>query len=325
MELIHFLKCQVRKYPTLARVLQPPTQRAKVAVRRFRMERWYGSRKLSPDSMGTWIRGRIANRTPTLIGKLGTLEMELLAHDNKRDRTGGRVPVPKELRRQAFVNVGLFPATDEALWRAFDEIRSALREIDGLAVHGEPAERRLVENDCRNVEVLCETGGLEPWMASVPWSTALEGKRVLVVHPFVDTIELQYRRHRERIWASRPGLLPDFELHTLRMPLSAGLRAPQERDWSERLDRMREGIERKTFDVALIGAGGMSLPLACHAKRMGAIGFHMGGATQLLFGICGRRWDDYEDINCFFNDSWTRPSAAETPETATLVEDGCYW
>ena len=141
----------------------------------------------------------------------------------------------------------------------------------------------------------------------------------------VDTIELQYRRHREGIWASRPGLLPDFELNTLRMPLSAGLDAPRECDWCERLDRMRAGIECKTFDVALIGAGGMSLPLACHAKRMGAIGFHMGGATQLLFGIRGRRWDNYEDINCFFNDSWTRPSAAETPATATLVEDGCYW
>ena len=39
------------------------------------------------------------------------------------------------------------------------------------------------------------------------------------------------------------------------------------------------------FDVAIIGCGAYGLPLAVEAKRMGKQAIHMGGATQVLFGI----------------------------------------
>ena len=53
----------------------------------------------------------------------------------------------------------------------------------------------------------------------------------------------------------------------------------------------------------------------------------MGGATQILFGIRGRRWEvEYTDtIVPLFNPYWVRPLPEETPEKAASVESGCYW
>jgi hypothetical protein len=75
-----------------------------------------------------------------------------------------------------------------------------------------------------------------------------------------------------------------------------------------------------------IGAGAYGLPLAAFVKEQGRQAVHVGGATQLLFGVKGRRWEaESEDVVALFNDYWVRPSAEETPAGASLVEGGCYW
>nr|WP_162051116.1 MULTISPECIES: hypothetical protein [unclassified Lentimonas] len=78
------------------------------------------------------------------------------------------------------------------------------------------------------------------------------------------------------------------------------------------------------FDVALIGAGAWSIPLATHAKALGKIGIHLGGTTQILFGIKGKRWEKGGEP-AYYNDSWVRPNAAETRSGVNKIESGCYW
>lgn len=323
-EIVRRLKRRVREYPVLLNVVQPPVIRATVAARQLRMAIWYRGRVRDAESTNAFIRTRIEEGVPSAVGKLGTLEGELLSQDSVRNRSGERPRVPSELRQQAFVNVGVFPATDSVLWAAFDELRAALASLDGLAVYGVRGERKLLGNCPQNVD-LFELDSLNPWMSAAPWSAALVGKRVLVIHPFVETITAQYRQHRTGIWQGRGDVLPEFDLQSLRMPLSPGVVTPEDADWQARLARLRRAMDTREFDVALIGAGGMSLPLAVHAKNLGAVGIHLGGATQLLFGIRGRRWDESVDMQQFFNSNWTRPSAAETPESSSTIEEGCYW
>ena len=52
---------------------------------------------------------------------------------------------------------------------------------------------------------------------------------------------------------------------------------------------MEERIGKIDFDVALLGCGAYGLPFAASIKRMGKKAVHLGVATQILFGIKGKR------------------------------------
>jgi len=58
---------------------------------------------------------------------------------------------------------------------------------------------------------------------------------------------------------------------------------------------------------------------------LGEKAIHIGGGTQLLFGIKGKRWDDYKPAARYYNQYWVRPLPEETPENAKKVENGIYW
>lgn len=98
--------------------------------------------------------------------------------------------------------------------------------------------------------------------------------------------------------------------------------------WFEALEHMyREALE-KEFDIAIIGCGAYGFPLAAMLKKAGKMTIHMGGATQSLFGIKCKRFDeapDYSHIRQFYNTSWTYPNESETPFDSNKVEGGCYW
>jgi hypothetical protein len=88
---------------------------------------------------------------------------------------------------------------------------------------------------------------------------------------------------------------------------------------------IKRKIELINFDIALIGTGGSSLPLAVHCKQLGKQAIHLGGALQILFGIKGYRWDNKPHVSCFYNDHWIRPNGDEIPKDYKLNEEGCYW
>jgi hypothetical protein len=38
-----------------------------------------------------------------------------------------------------------------------------------------------------------------------------------------------------------------------------------------------------------------------------------------------RTWENSDYLIELINSSWTRPTQQETPKSALMVEDGCYW
>jgi hypothetical protein len=65
--------------------------------------------------------------------------------------------------------------------------------------------------------------------------------------------------------------------------------------------------------------------LIAHVKRSGKKASHLGGASQLLFGIKGCRWDNHPVISPLYNGHWVRPAPEDIPNDANKVENGCYW
>lgn len=177
--------------------------------------------------------------------------------------------------------------------------------------------------DCLMVQL--ET--LTPFFVDNPWTTLLEGKNILVVHPFEKTIRNQYVQ-RSKLFQSN-HILPNFNLQTLKAVQSIAGQETRFNDWFEALEFMEEKIAELEFDIAIVGAGAYGLPLAGFIKEsLGKKAIHMGGATQLLFGIKGKRWEKQYTNSCYrelFNDFWVYPDESERPKNLNSVENGCYW
>lgn len=165
---------------------------------------------------------------------------------------------------------------------------------------------------------------LEPYYFDKPWSSALKGKTVLVVNPFAELIKKQYAR-REKLFQNK-DVLPGFELKTMPSVWFIDKNTNQDfNDWFEALEYMKGQLRNQEFDIVILGCGPFGLHLAVEAKRMGKQAIVMGGATQILFGIKGKRWDEIPEISRLYNDFWIRPSDEYKPQGAQKLDEGCYW
>lgn len=268
----------------------------------------------------------VAAARPALIGRFGTSELGCASYYSRwRQGRGPKLGYPASLRRVMRVNAGMFSDDDGGLDRWSTLYLDSVAQADVMGVWFNRNEHRIVDRFCPSAQlVYLEALNCVLWQQ--PWSAQLAGRRVLVVHPFARTIERQYREQRTRLFVN-PSTLPEFELSTIVAVQSGSENPCPFPTWFDALESMVDRMSAVEFDVAIIGAGAYGMPLAAAAKRMGRIGINLGGATQLLFGVRGRRWEieSPDDIAPLFNEHWVRPSAEETPEHSGLVEGGCYW
>jgi hypothetical protein len=217
-------------------------------------------------------------------------------------------------------NAGFFPDTVPMIRRYGETILELIPQIDILAswLKGE----QLLEDRLRQASRI-PLAALEPFHFERPWTEALAGKRVLVVHPFERSIHEQYAK-RERLFAD-PRVLPEFELIVVRAPQSIAGNKTGHASWFHALDDLTERVAAHRFDVALLGCGAYGMPLAARIKAMGRQAIHVGGSLQLFFGIRGKRWEDRANISRHFNEHWIAPHESERPASLHRVEGGCYW
>lgn len=225
---------------------------------------------------------------------------------------------------------GFFPPTVEKIEQFCDLMLEDRYDVDVLGTWLENERYVVDEMNVKKVFLLL----LEPFYVEEPWTTVLEGKRVLVVHPFKNTILRQYEK-RDLLFQNK-NVLPEFaSLNVVRAVQSLGKADSRFSDWFEALEFMKDEIDQHEYDVCLIGAGAYGFPLAAHVKRQGRKAVHLGGALQLLFGIRGTRWENQEygkDVgvpygfyNELMNEHWVRPDETEKPLNAQNVEGSSYW
>ncbi len=165
---------------------------------------------------------------------------------------------------------------------------------------------------------------LEPYRDKNPWSQALSGKNVLVVHPYTESIRRQYTELGDAIFGYR-GVLPNFSLQTLKPPNAHFGEIPNADGWFSEFETLCEQVSELEFDVAIIGAGPFGMPLASYIKKLGRQAVNLGGATQLLFGILGTRWEKDAQVMSLVNENWTRPLPEEIPPSHLKIEKSAYW
>lgn len=236
--------------------------------------------------------------------------------------------------KQIYDCAGFFPYDISLGYDFLHEMKKSMTQVDVLLASNELAENYFINHYLpKNVCIGENFNALHPWEYSNPWSEALAGKKVLVVHPFEESIREQYLKREELFIGT--NVLPQFKLLTYKALQTTGdFQDSRFHSWFDALDFMFDDIRRMEFDIALLGCGAYGFPLGARIKEMGKQAIQMGGVLQLLFGIMGKRWDGTAP-NCngvmqagiapYYNDSWIYPNAKETPAHAKNIEYGPYW
>jgi hypothetical protein len=315
-----FLKTCRRMY----RLISPPDRDLAIKVDR------------SGQAASDLIKERLAAEAPCMISRFGSGELyATLQHvDVNHDRRNSRLKTLKYIQGKIGpfwwderitsgmgLGPGLFPVNEDMLTSFGERMLSDIQNIDILG-SWLPEEIRLAHLfPTAQVVTLAD---LEPYYHPNPWSEVLENKVVLVINPFEESIISQYAKRDTLFKDAR--VLPNFQLKTLKAVQSIAGNTPAGfSNWFGALDWMCDRVQNIEFDIAIIGAGAYGLPLASFVKSMGKKAVHLGGATQILFGIRGNRWDDNPFFQQLFNEHWIKPLPTETPTNFQNIESGCYW
>lgn len=298
-----------------------------------RIRKYAGKKVCSLKETNQMISEKISQGQPFWAGRLGGNEMSMIAQYYKSALFSFRIDARKEKVHELYMGAGFFPEDVSEGEKFVDLMFDCVQDIDLIGVWNLYMEEWLIKERASGTAVT-QIGWLQPWrlaeaeIDAVPWTAALKNKRVLVIHPFAESIRKQYDKNRTRIFYKLPykDMLPEFELITLKAVQSMGDTEVDYDDWFCALKDMTEQCRDIDFDVAIIGCGAYGFPLAAEIKKMGKAAVHLGGVTQLLFGIRGRRWEgDAFMAEKVMNEYWVRPSKEEYISDAPKIEGACYW
>ena len=292
-----------------------------VGLRRFKRYKYYGKHIKGYDDANQIIYDELMTGKPFLAARFGDAELRTLIYAIEVD-LGLRNTFPQYIKTAMHRNAGFFPADDQHLLEFGHILWKASKSVDVFGVWYNLLEDYVIHQQSPDAK-LVELEGLEPYRSSKPWSRALKGKKVLIVHPFEESIRHQFAI-KDKLFEDA-NVLPDFELITYKAIQTNAGGTCEYATWFEALDKMFKDIKNLDFDVAIVGCGAYGLPLAAKIKSLNKQVIHLAGATQILFGIRGARWDVRPEMQKYFNEYWIRPSASEKPKDAQSVEGACYW
>jgi len=265
-----------------------------------------------------FLRHYINNNKSFAAGKIGGTELKLL-YTYLSDHN-----IPPDLKVEAENVSGLVPTNKDTLEWFSTTFLEALNNMDLLCRWSAiipQLEEKLIEENTKAYTTPLQH--IEPYFFNEPWTDCLKGKKVLVFSPFADSIDKNFNK-LDKIWNNK--IRPDFDIITHRYPTSIAItKDSKAKSAKEIYDKFINIIHTEEFDVGIFGTGYTGLLFASECKAIGRSGIHLGGATQMLFGILGNRWKADKNFDNFINEHWTTPTADETPERVDVVEDACYW
>lgn len=287
-----------------------------------------------PDRASDIIYDQLVNDRPCMVARFGCVELQVVS--NWKSVTQNEHSISRYIKGEEFQwwwndhvinalrkNAGFFSSNMQYIDLFCKMMIRDMQDVDILGSWRQ--EETYFSHELEQSKKI-RLAYLVPFLNKNPWSRVLEGKHVLVVHPFAEEISRQYHEHREQLFEDK-RVLPKFaSLRVVKAVQSLGGEARGFKDWFEALEWMEYQMDSTPYDVALIGCGAYGFPLAAHAKRTGHKAVHIGGGLQLLFGIKGRRWDAPNNMyNKLYNNSWIRPYQENIPAVSDQIEGGCYW
>ena len=270
------------------------------------------------------LKDVLARSGGQMSGKIGTTELLALEYYHRRV-SPSFLPTLSWRRpaKRLWIDSGVFPVEKKQFNEFIDCYLQSIQRIDALHLWQRdpflgPFEEALAQKYCSQARQL-KSGDLTHLAIA-----DLLPLRWLVISPFVSTMKKQIGKISQihKLKADSKVIQQTIDsCRFLQCPQFSHLTPSPFQNWTEGLHQLTEAALAEKFDIAIIGAGAWSLPILAELKKAGKKGLHLGGETQLLFGIKGRRWDEKN----LYNEHWVRPSPEETPVNFMKKEKGCYW
>ena len=230
-------------------------------------------------------------------------------------------------------NAGIYNITPDNLLKYAELYINAIKESNALATFNNTMivqQEHFINN--YKLDVLYSRV-LEPFYCCLenikPWTQHLQGKKVLIVNPFVNSFKKQLKEGFQIFKDPDKKLFMDNQDFVFYKSYNTAAGNSIHKDWEETYDIMCKDISKLDFDIALLGCGGYGLPLCNFIyKEMNKSAIYVGGGLQLLFGVMGKRWDDIQmwmDIIKENDSKFIRPSINEQLPNKQRIEGGCYW
>jgi nucleoid DNA-binding protein len=266
------------------------------------------------------------------IGRFGSTEFaNIWTYEMNRQ-------IPENQRLHLEYISGIFPPYASSVEKWVLDYKTAFQDADVLALGWYPPtvaqELELMKRwKWSGDKVLLRS--LEPYYVNpaLRYTNLFKGQSVCVVNSFTETMKGQVLKGESVIWPGAntsmwpPGITWHF-VQTGYPPVLALGQAGWEcaaESWEEAVEWSVGETLKTGARIVILGCGGLAMCMARRLKAAGKICIVLGGATQVLFGVKGKRWENHGVISKFWNDEWVWPSEEETPGAADLVEGGCYW
>jgi len=187
---------------------------------------YYGKPILSENEGSNLVENCLESSSPLMICKFGSVELNCVTNylqiKKFRESTGIQrfynslkldQDIWNEQMKYNMLNIaGFFPNTPEMLEKFSTTFLGHIHNIDILGVWFKHNEDFVSHYYCPNA-TLTSTKILRPFLLSKPWTRALEKKKILVIHPFEESIKSQFRKRK--LLFKEETILPDFKLKTL--------------------------------------------------------------------------------------------------------------
>ena len=296
---------------------------------------------ISQQQFADHVRLAVARGEGFAAGKLGISEQHWMYYPlwtaeqaDRRQRFAFETAMRHHCRSS-----GIFPLTPEmfADFAAFYAVHARRLDCVGVGVHSARQQTALERGVLWHYDLpgrLIRYVDQEP-DRSIPdrpeqcYLPALAGKRVLLICPFARLLqERATQAIFEGVW-KRTGKrwFAPASVEALEFPYGFD-RATHARytDVFELFDDIVSRMRRCQFDVALIAAAALGIPLASAAKAEGKVAISLGGHLQALFGVVGKRWrEDPEWAERYFNEWWMDMPAGYKPADSHVCDAGSYW
>ena len=193
----------------------------------------YNQPILSKEETNASIKEFLSSTKPRMLCRFGNVELSVLARYLKK----GKYTVTNKISMTN--NAGFFPPTTEMFNKFARLYIEDIQMADMIAVWFNHYENKIVNSYAPHAKLALLGDFSSPYFCNSPWSEALEGKKVLVIHPFEESILHQYHNNREKLF-DNPKVLPKFELKTLKAIQSIGGEGhPDFQTWFEALKFMK--------------------------------------------------------------------------------------